>query len=216
MNSRAVVQRVVRVERSFMYRHDLGPVPDAPAQLDDLDIRVYFLSCGLAQYELWVNAGVDIPSQIEASPYSGQHEAGTIVFWTTRHGIRVGSTAVATRIEGTVYAAALSRLLRETPPPGTAYEGLNETTPQFRRKGVFAWQQMFQLRFLREHGFSARFSLEPSEQEGPRRVQDRNGAVMIGELVHFEFPAFVRSRFRQSLWLRTRVRHRGAPAPRQG
>lgn len=191
--------KFIRIQHAFMFRHDLGPVPDAAVQIADLQIRTFFVPCELAQYESWVNEGVDIPSLPQAKPYDGQTDEGTIVFWTTLGQIRVGCTAVSTQSHGTVYAKVLPKL-HAAESSGTVVEGLNETSPQFRRKGVFAWQQAHQLRFLTSHGFQQRFSLEPAEQEGPRRVQERNGAVLIGEVCLVEFPAFVRSAWRFSRW----------------
>ena len=197
------LSKVLTVQHAFMFRHDLGPVPDAPVQIENLQIRTYFVPCTLAQYERWVNEGVDISSLPQTRPYDEQTADGTIVFWTTLGTVRVGCTAVSTRCRETVYAKVLPKLHAEL-TPGTVFEGLNETSPQFRRKGVFAWQQAYQLRFLKGCGFRQRFSLEPAEQEGPRRVQQRNGAVMIGEVCLVEFPAVFRSSLRVSRWVANR------------
>lgn len=201
---RTVIGKLLTTSHGYMYRHDLGPVPDCEVQLDRIETNTYFVPCKLGDYERWVNEAVDIPSLPQVSAYSGQTEAGTIVFWTTREGVRVGSTAVSTVMDGTVYACTLPKLLGGPPPKGSVFEGLNETAPEFRRKGVYAWQQMLQLRLLREHGFTHRYSLEPGEQEGPRRVQERNGSVLLGQVAHLQFPRFVRSRLRVSLWTSNR------------
>ncbi len=206
------LSKFIRVHHAFMLRHDLGPVPDVPVQLEGLMVSVYFVPCTLAQYETWVRACVEIPSLPQTVPYRGQRDLGTIVFWTTLGHTRVSCTAVSTQVDDSVYAVLLPRLLGVIPTSGTVFEGITETALQFRRKGVYAWQQTFQLRFLRDYGFHHRFSLEMEDQEGPRRVQERNGAVLVGELCLILFPAFTRSSLRLSAWLSSPRLVRALPA----
>jgi len=198
-----ILSHLVRLQHAVMYRHVLDSVSDAAAQVGGLEVRAYFVPCKLAQYDRWVDEGIDITSLPQAEPYDGQTGNGTIVFWTTLNRKRVACTAVSAQWIETVYAKVLPAL-SETPPAETVFEGLIYTSPPFRRKGVAALQQSFARRVLAEHGYREMLVYVAAENEASRRLQESAGAVVAAEGCLVEFPTFVRSSLRVCLWVANR------------
>ena len=186
-------------ERFDIYKYDLTLVSESPLEkckLDGLLVKPFFIPITLQEYEHLGTRRFDFSKHAKATEYGESSGKGTIVFCTFKDGDLVNRTGMTLYRNGVyeyVYPA-------ESENGSTVYAGFSETTKKFRRMCVYSYVHSYIYRYLRNKGFSKVILLESEEQAGPRKVQERLGAKIIGQSYIIRFFLFINFR-----WNRTKV-----------
>jgi hypothetical protein len=166
-------------QRLYLYRYRLdtsADIPDVSCKVDNLVIKPIFVPISLQEYELLGNEGFDFFKHPEAREYKEGLGDGTIVFCAFTDNELVFRTCLTLYRDGVyryIYPAYLDK-------GATVYSGFSETKKEYRLKGVYkyVWTEIY--RYLRKKkGVEEVILLEPADQVGPRKVQDRFGAKVL-------------------------------------
>jgi len=170
---------VFSIDRYYLYKYDLKQnqnISIIKPKIDKVEMVRLFLPITIDEYERLSESGYDFRQHPLSSEYiSGQK--GTFVFYGILNKVIIYRSCLSTYCNG-VYEYIYPAQLRTN---GSVYQGFNETSIDCRNKGLYSWAQCEMFQFAQQLGFKEIIMLEPEDQLGPRKVQDRLGSKLIYE-----------------------------------
>ena len=166
-------------DRYFLYVFDLQRAPELPAmkpKVDAITMTSVFLPISIEEYERLGETGYDFRKHPDAREFV-PGDKGTMVFLGIHEDRIIYRSCLSTYCNGVYSYIYPAHMQKE----GTLYQGFNETAVEFRNKGLYSWAQGEMFRHFHDLGFSAVVMLEPEDQVGPRKVQDRLGSKQLCE-----------------------------------
>jgi hypothetical protein len=169
-------------------------IPIPKCKLSDLEVKHIFAPITLQEYEYLGTQKYDFTRHPEAKEYDDRDKKGTIIFYTFKNGELVNRTGMTLYRNG-VYNYICPFVLDDG---RTVYAGFSETTKKYRFMGVYSYVHSYIYRYLKEKGFSKVILLESEEQSGPRKVQERLGAISVGRSYVIRILFFINFRWNQA------------------
>lgn len=169
---------LVSIDKYFLYEKDLTDGTDiGPIEfpIDNIEMIILFMPISIEEYEHLGEKGIDFRKHPQASAYRPGMGDGTIVFLGVRNDEIIYRSCISNYFNA-VYAQICPAALDN----GTiCYQGFNWTSPRYRKKGLYTWGQKIMFDFMKSLGYRKILMLEPEDQIGPRKVQDRLGSKML-------------------------------------
>ena len=166
-------------EKYYMYSYDLVNKPSIPninPKIDNILMNVYFSDMSMEEFESLLETGYDFLKDKRVR-YFSDNDKGIIIFYGMVNEKVAYQACVANHRTG-VYQYACPK---DYDSRKVAYQGLNFTSHEFRRKGLYTWGQCEMLRFFKDQGYEEMVMLEAQRLDGMRRIQDRIGAKILYE-----------------------------------
>lgn len=174
----------VAYDKYFLYKKDLDDGQEInliKPKLDGVTMESIFFPISIEEYETMGEKGIDFRKFPNSKPFRFGAGRGTIVFLGIKDGLMIYRSCIST-YRNAVYEYIYPEMLHNST---TCYQGFNWTHPDFRKKGLYTWAQTVMFDYMKNHGFNRIVMLEPEDQIGPRKVQDRLGSKMICESFAF-------------------------------
>jgi len=167
------------IDKFYLYKYNLvnsTDIPNIQPKVENISICAFFSRMPMEEFEALIETGYDFRKHPSISEYKNG-ESGIVIFCGLV-GDKLAYQACAATYRTGVYRFVCSS---EYDLKKVAYQGLNVTTHEFRRKGLYTWGQCEMLKFFRDHGFQEMVMLEAERLEDMRRIQDRIGAEVLYE-----------------------------------
>jgi len=160
-------------------------------RVEDVTMDIVFLPMSIEEYEVLGEKGFDFRNHPDKMVYSPGTGKETIVFLGIRGSEIIYRSCIST-FRNAVYQHIYPQQLDSKT---TCYQGFNWTHPAYRKRGLYTWAQTVMFNFMKDQGYHRIVMLEPEEQIGPRKVQDRLGSKMLCESFAFRFMVLVNYRW---------------------
>jgi hypothetical protein len=171
-------------DKYYLYEKDLIAVNNLQIihpHVDGVTMDIIFLPISIEEYELLGEKRFDFRKHPKVTKFGPSVGDGTIIFLGV-----IG--------EDIIYRSCISNyrngVYRQIYPEkfdskSTCYQGYNWTSPIYRKKGLYSWAQTVMFNFMRANSYHKIIMLEPEDQIGPRKVQERLGSEMLCESFAF-------------------------------
>lgn len=165
------------LEKYYLYKYNLKDrtnITRIQPKVDNIRMLIFLSKISMEEFEVLVETGYDFRHDPSVSEYI-DGERGIIIFCGLVNE-KLAYQACASNYRTGVY--------QHICPPEydlrkIAYQGLNVTTNEFRRKGLYTWGQCEMLRFFKDHGYDEMMMLEANRLEDMRRIHDRIGSEIL-------------------------------------
>lgn len=181
------------LDKYYLYAFSLeqNEVPSIQPRLEGITMESVFLPISILDYELLGEQGTDFRTLSQARPVEKNSGRGTIVFMGVKDEEIVYRSCIST-FRNAVYEDIYPKRLDDE---FTVYQGFNETKPSYRRKGLYSWAQSQMFSTMKGLGYKTIVMLEPEDQVGPRKVQDRIGSKQLCESFALRIMVFINFRW---------------------
>lgn len=189
-----VRRALVAIDKYFLYEKDLTDGKDIPSielPIDNIEMKILFLQISIEEYEYLGEKGIDFRKHAKARTFKPGMGDGTIVFLGVKDDEIIYRSCIS-NYRNAVYAQIYPATLDCAT---TCYQGFNWTNPRYRKKGLYTWAQKFMFDFMKNLGYTKILMLEPEDQVGPRKVQDRLGSKMLCISYAFRLLFFINYRW---------------------
>lgn len=176
------------IDKYYFYRYELENRTDIPIikpKIENITTCTIFIKISMEEFEALVESGYDFRKHPMATEFIDD-ENGIVVLCGIV-GEKLAYQACAATYRTGVYCYVCSP---EYDFKKVAYQGLNVTTYEFRRKGLYTWGQCEMFRFFRDHGFKEMVMLEAERLQDMCRIQDRLGSEVLFESYCFRILFF--------------------------
>lgn len=188
-----IKQLLFSIEKYYLYRYTLENRSDIPVikpKIENITANTIFIKIPMEEFEALVESGYDFRKHPKATKYLTD-EKGILVLCGII-GDKLAYQACAATYRTGVYKYVCPP---EYETKKVAYQGLNVTRYEFRRKGLYTWGQCEMLKFFKSHGFSEMVMLEAERLKDMRRIQDRIGSEILYESYCLRFLFFFNFRW---------------------
>lgn len=175
---------LISLEKYYLYEkrlHEEKEIPCIQPRVEGVIMETIFIPISIEEYEALGERGFDFRKHPEARPYRSNEGKGTILFLGVKSNNIIYRSCISNYRNG-IYFYIYQDYADSTT---ICYQGFNWTHPNFRKLGLYTWAQTEMFTFMKNQGYEKIVMLEPDDQVGPRKIQDRLGSTMICESFAF-------------------------------
>lgn len=183
---------IFTIDKYYLYEKKLlDKVEICSSRVKNVKMEIIFLPIPIEVYEMLGEMGYDFRKHPEKDEPKAGNTNGTFIFLGIKDNIIIFRSCISNFRNG-VY---LDLYPEKNDSEKTCYQGFNWTHPKFRKMGLYTWAQTFMFNYMKNIGFESIVMLEPEDQIGPRKVQDRLGSQFLCESFAFRLLFFINYRW---------------------